>query len=74
MKCDFCGTSSLRGTKVKNYKGKIVPITFCCYECYLAFWKGVKGFIPLPKANFVKMPEPVLFVPDEKYKRIQYWF
>lgn len=65
MKCEFCGTNCLRGIKVKNNKGKIVSLTFCCYECYLAFWKNVEGFIPLSNAESVIAPEPI------KKKRIQ---
>lgn len=69
MKCEFCGTSSLRGIKVKNHKDIVIPITFCCYECYLAFWKDVKGFVPLPE--FVPEPNPILYVPEPvKKKRI----
>lgn len=70
MKCDFCGTNSLSGIKVKNRKGKIISLTFCCYKCYLGFWGSVEGFVPLPE--FVPEPNPILYVPEPvKKKRIQ---
>lgn len=48
MKCNNCEKSIRRGIKlIRN--GKIQNTKFCTYECYLEFWKGVNGFIPLPK-------------------------
>lgn len=70
MKCQFCGTNSLKGIKVINNKNKIMTLTFCCYECYLAFWKKTSGFIPLPE--FIPEPNPILYVPEPiKKKRVR---
>lgn len=29
--------------------GKCVSLSFCCYNCYLNFWKGINGFKPFPE-------------------------
>lgn len=70
MKCPNCGTNFTRSLRVLNSKGKEIIITFCDYDCYLRFWKGMPGFIPLPE--FIPEPNPILYVPEPvKKKRIQ---
>lgn len=44
-------------------KGKSFPTEFCCYECYLDFWKGIKNFEPLKED---KVPEFTMFWWAEK--------
>ena len=46
MSCERCGKFIFRGTPV--HKGrKIVRVSFCCYECYIAFWADTPNFEPL---------------------------
>lgn len=72
MKCNHCEKFYNNKTeqRVLHFTHGIILVQFCCYECYLAFWKDVKGFVPLPE--FVPEPNPVLYVPEPvKKKRIQ---
>lgn len=50
MRCANCDKSfkTGRGAYVMR-DGQPVAITFCCYKCYLEFWKGVKNHEPLPE-------------------------
>lgn len=60
MKCNHCEKFYNNKTeqRVLHFTHGIIPVQFCCYECYLAFWEDVKRFIPL-KA----------YKPIEKHKR-----
>ena len=50
MECVKCGKPIGRGALVlRNLNGAPRPVSFCCYEHYLAFWKGVDRFVPLPE-------------------------
>lgn len=51
MKCHNCNKTIRGSIKLIRHDGKIQNTGFCTYECYLEFWKGVNGFIPLPKYN-----------------------
>ena len=50
MKCENCDKFLSTKDCVKVLKGgKPFPITFCSYECYLAFWRECVNFEPLPE-------------------------
>lgn len=49
MKCYNCG-KQVRGCVKLIRNGKVQETEFCCYDCYLQFWKETPGFSPLPKA------------------------
>ena len=50
MKCATCKDTLWRKTlKLIGTNGRIVASSFCCYDCYLKFWKNTPGFIPLPE-------------------------
>lgn len=50
MKCANCDKSFKAGCGAYVVRdGQPVATTFCCYKCYLKFWKGNNGFIPLPE-------------------------
>lgn len=45
-KCMNCNKEY--STKVKVLKNnKSHSLLFCCYDCYLKFWKNIKSFEPL---------------------------
>lgn len=56
--CCNCGK---RTSKMINLlKGEnIITTSFCCYSCYLDFWRGVAGFVPLKQAKQAPIPKPV---------------
>lgn len=69
MICQHCG-KSVKSLKVDK-NGTPKPISFCCYECYLEFWKGCKEFVPL--AEYI--PNPKLDIPNNRYTKLTYyWF
>ena len=44
--CTNCNKEYIKGIKVlKNNKPH--TLLFCCYNCYLKFWKNIEGFEPL---------------------------
>lgn len=47
MKCENCGKQFATKDCVHILKGKkSVPITFCSYTCYIAFWSECPNFDP----------------------------
>lgn len=60
MKCQHCEKVFSYKTQVKVMKKAkgYTRIAFCCYECYLAFWEDIKGFVPFKE-----------YKPIEKHKR-----
>lgn len=55
MQCVKCGATLGRDALVlRNLNGTPRPVSFCCYEHYVAFWKGVDRFAPLPEFKKVE--------------------
>lgn len=50
MKCSNCGKNYKKGAHVLVGNRK-QPVHFCCYDCYIKFWKEVPGFEPSPNAD-----------------------
>ena len=70
MKCQHCEKSFTYKAQLYliDRNGCKVSASFCCYECYLEFWKDNTDFIPLKE---YKQPTPILYVPEPvKKKRI----
>ena len=61
MKCQHCEKSFTYKTQLYliDRNGCKVSASFCCYECYLAFWKNNSQFQPLKQAE--QKPEPTKF-------------
>lgn len=49
MICANCEKRYITWDSAYVMRQKPTPITFCCYQCYLDFWAGVKSFVPLPE-------------------------
>lgn len=52
MDCVKCGCPIKKSALVlQNLNGTPRVVSFCCYEHYLAFWKGTDRFVPLLEYN-----------------------
>ena len=64
MECPNCQKTFWRNVKVIGKNGLEQRISFCCYECYLEFWKGVSQFVPL---------QGIESEPETKPKKFSFW-
>lgn len=66
--CQHCGKLHNRYTRLKQPYPKTgsIQVPFCCYKCYLEFWKDVHTFEPLEE--FIE-PTPVFIVPKITEKK-----
>lgn len=60
MKCQHCGNFYNNYTilKLLHPTRGIIPAQFCCYKCYLEFWKDNSRFALL-KGLVEPAPEPI---------------